>query len=175
MTAIEETKGWLKNIVIQLGLCPFAAKVFYEKQILYNTIDFDHVDALSQLIDESIQTVLDDDSNYTTALLIITSGLTSFEDYLDAFYTIEEQLSKDLQDKHIQLASFHPLYQFEGTAPSDLSNYTNRSPYPIIHLLRTDLVAQAIKSYPDVQSIPTNNIKRLNEIGIQKIKELFNL
>lgn len=173
MTAIDDIKRWLENIVIQLGLCPFAAKVFFENKILFHTINFEDIHTLSQSIDHSIQIILDDDSTYTTALIVITSGLASFEDYLRAYYTIEERLAKDQQDEHIQLASFHPHYQFEGSSPSDLSNYTNRSPYPIIHLLRTDLVEEAIKSYPDTHTIPTNNIHKMNELGMKKIKQLF--
>lgn len=173
MAEIEQTKNWLENIVIQLGLCPFAAKVFYENQILFQSIEFDDIHTLGQSINESIQTILDIDSTYTTALLVITSGLSTFDDYLEAFYTIEERIANDQQDEHIQLASFHPHYQFEGTAPNDPSNSTNRSPYPIIHILRTDLVEKAIEGYPDIHSVPSNNIKKMNELGMKKIKQLF--
>lgn len=173
MDSIEGTKKWLSGIVIELSLCPFASKVFTENQILFLSIDFISIQSLIEAFENSIIKLMDLDSQFTTALLIITSGLESFENYLDVFYTLEDKLIYDTKDKDIQLASFHPNYQFDGTKISDVSNYTNRSPYPIIHLLRTDLVEQAIDSYPNVDAVPVENIKKMERLGLDKLMSLF--
>lgn len=173
MDSIKQTKEWLEKIVIGLPLCPFASKVYIENQILFLPVDFSTIQSLIKVFEDSINTILDVHSHDTTALIIINSGLDNFEDYLDVFYTLEEKLIEEKKDKNIQLASFHPGYQFDGTKISDVSNYTNRSPYPIIHLLRTDLVKEAIVMHPDIESVPAQNIFKMEELGVEGIKRLF--
>jgi len=107
---------------------------------------------------------LSSQSQHTTCLLIIESGLESFELYLDVYYAIEESIMNSQLKTDIQFASFHPEYQFEGTAKGDIENYTNRSPFPIIHILRSDDVTDAIESHPEIESIPLQNIKKIESM-----------
>lgn len=175
MDSIIKTKNWLDNVVIDLVLCPFARQVYIENQILYIEHVFTDLLKLFTAFDEAYLTICNVDNKYSTALLIVNSGLDNFEDYLDVFYTLEDKLIEDKNDENIQLASFHPQYQFEGTNSSEASNYTNRSPYPIIHLLQTDLVEKAIDSYPNIDAVPVENIKKMEELGLDGIERLFEL
>jgi hypothetical protein len=173
MESVKRTKDWLEKIVIDLGLCPFAAKVFYEKKILFVTTQFNTIQKSFDVITNSADSILSIDNNFSTSLIIFETGLESFNDYLDLYYTLEDHISHSYLESHIQLASFHPRYQFDGTDVSDLGNYTNRSPYPIIHLLRTDDVTEAIKSYPNITEIPNQNIAKMTKLGYEGLKILF--
>jgi len=173
MDSIKRTQKWLSDIVINLSLCPFAKKVFIENQILFVQCDFTELKLLSETVDDTIQTILNVDTQFTTALIIIHSGLDQFGVYLDVLNTLEQHLMSDGKNEYIQIASFHPQYQFAETELSDIENYTNRSPYPIIHLLRVDDVSAAINSHPDIDSIPVQNILKMKRLGLEGIKSLF--
>jgi len=173
MDCINQTKAWLEKIVIDLSLCPFAARVYYDSNILFLSIDFRDIETSIDIIEKAIQDILDPKTFFTTCLIIFNSGLESFDKYLDVYYTIEDIILHSNDNTKIQFASFHPEYQFESTQKSDIENYTNRSPFPIIHLLRTDLVEEAIESHPDIDSVPIQNIKKMEEMGLGRLKSLF--
>ncbi len=173
MESIRRTKDWLEKVVIDLGLCPFASKVFYDNKILFITTEFHTIQKSLDVITNSADSILSVDTNVTTSLIIFETGLESFDHYLDLYYTIEDHINKSYLENTIQLASFHPLYQFDGTELSDLENFTNRSPYPIIHLLQTDDVTEAVASYPDTEQVPIRNIKKMTEMGLDYLKALF--
>lgn len=159
--------------MIDLGLCPFAFEVFSKDKILYKELGFDDPEHLVAAFSEAINTVLDESHKATTALLIITSGLEVFDDYLAVYHSLEALLDTLVEGKHIQLASFHPQYQFDNTEEEDIENYTNRSPYPLIHILRTDEVAEAIASHPDIHSVPTHNIATMKKLGRESLQKLI--
>ena len=167
----EETAEWLQKIVISLDLCPFAVKVFINKTIAYSTINFHDLLKLYNHILKICAQLLDEKAEVTTALIIIPEGLEPFLKYLDTYELIEDLLEKDTPQ--IQLASFHPKYLFEGTQDNDVTNYTNRSPYPMIHLLRKADVSEAIDSYPEVHKIPAKNMETLKALGLSKMKGLI--
>jgi len=173
LSPIEHTQAWLRSFVIKLGLCPFAHSVDQADNILYKHLALFQSDDLLTSIEAAIKEILFDGSPKTTALLIIETGLEVFENYLTVYNTIEHWLTQNNYEALIQLASFHPAYQFEGTEKDAPENFTNRSPYPIIHLLRTDDVTKAIASYPDVDSIPKNNITLMNKLGTAEIMKLL--
>lgn len=167
------TQEWLEKAVIGLNLCPFAKAVHLKKQIRY-------VVSAAKTTDELLHDLLlelkfiekADPTEVDTTLLIHPNVLHDFLDYNDFLETAELALEELNLVGIIQIASFHPQYQFEGTEPDDISNYTNRSPYPTLHLLREDSVSKAVDSYPAVSEIPENNIKTLNNLGLAGWKKL---
>ncbi len=169
---ILQTKTWLENIVIGLQLCPFASKVYLEDRVGFSVIKFLDNNLLHPT-NEIINDILATSTRTTTSLLIVTEGLEDFNEYLDTVYALEAALKADGLDEEIQVASFHPDYTFEGTETDDIENYTNRSPFPIIHFLKVEEVAAAIDSYPDTSSIPEDNKKKLKEIGLAALLRMY--
>jgi len=170
---IEVVDRWIQQVVIDLGLCPFAYEVHAKKQILFVTTEFREAEPFVELLQNCITHILSSDLTETTALIIINSGLEKFEDYMLVYYSLEKLLPQLEQGEEIQLASFHPDYSFADAESDSLSNYTNRSPLPIIHLLRRADVTAAIDSHPEIASVPTDNIRKMEELGEQGIGALM--
>lgn len=162
---IKETQTWLSDFVIQLNLCPFAGKPFKEDKIRYEVcMGLEYETLVYDLIQEMQLLQSKPTSEIETTLLIYPRFLDDFEDYLD-FADIANTLLDELGLRGVlQIATFHPDYQFAETDPHDVSNKTNRSPYPMLHLLREDSVEKAVASYPDVDKIPEQNILKLREL-----------
>jgi hypothetical protein len=167
---IQHTKNWVEEVVIGLNLCPFASLPFHNETIEYTVNTGDSIEQhLHQLADSF--TRLDESVDIETSLLIYPDAYQKFDDYLD-FLDFANHLLDDLNyTGSYQIASFHPDYQFEGSAEKDASNFTNRSPYPMLHLIRESDLEKAISSYPDIEQVPINNIKKLREIGYQEMQE----
>ena len=128
---------------------------------------------LKQFYVDELQRLLEADENdVATSLLMFTQGLDEFDDYLALLDWFQQLLEQADLTEHVQLASFHPQYQFEGVDANDLSHFTNRSPYPIIHLLRQDQVTQALAHVSDPEKIYIDNIKTLEKLGRQQIEAL---
>ena len=170
-TVVQQTKTWLKKIVIGLKLCPFAEQPFQSDSISYTVSSGDSTEQhLQQLADDF--TKLDTDTSIETSLLIYPDAYQTFEQYLQLL-ELANGLLEDLNYTGIyQIASFHPDYQFQGSAENDASNFSNRSPWPMLHLIREDSLKKILASYPDIEQIPENNIKKLRDIGFQQIKIL---
>lgn len=174
-TIIQQTKNWVSEVVIGLNLCPFAASVFAAEQIAYIVAHGDNKEQhLLQLVDCFTQ--LDSNDAIETSLVIYPDTYLAFDDYLD-FLHLTNQLLKDLNYTGIyQIASFHPDYRFDGSHADDAANYTNRSPYPMLHLIRESSLEKALANYPDIEQVPENNIKNLRDIGYKtmqaKLKKL---
>lgn len=169
-TVIQHTKNWVGEVVIGLNLCPFAARPFEEDRIDYIVAQSDQTEQhLQQLADCFSR--LDKHSNIETILLILPQTYETFDDYLELLHLANLLLEELNYSGHYQLASFHPDYQFEASEVSDASNFTNRSPYPMLHVLREDSIEKAIHSYKNVDEIPQNNIKKLREIGYDKMQQ----
>lgn len=172
--AVALTRRWLERFVIGLGLCPFAATPYRLERIIYSVCD----DAALEDIYRSFLAALEalimaDPQEQETALLILTRGLPAFDDYLDGLAVLEQAVEDAGLDGVIQLASFHPDYRFEGVAPDDPANFTNRSPLPMFHLIREQGLAAALESYPDPELIPQRNVQRLRELGVDGIRALL--
>lgn len=169
---LEKTKIWLKEVVIGLGLCPFVFEVYSKELIRYYEVPFqDATTFLSEFL--SLSTALIESDSKETSLIIIPDGLEEFEDYMTVYEVLESYLTEQELDSEIQLASFHPHYCFAETEPDDVENYTNRSPYPIIHLLKVKEVEAAINAHPDISQVPKDNIARMNKMGKGGIEKLL--
>jgi len=163
---IATTQRWLERVVIGLNLCPFARAVFARNQIRYIVSSADSQDLLLADLSSALSELQASDSErIDTVLLIHPHVLQDFFDYNQFLEQTDAALDElDLRGE-IQIASFHPLYQFAGTAPDDIENCTNRSPYPMLHLLREHSVERAVAAYPDTAKIFERNIETLRELG----------
>ncbi len=169
-TIIQQTKNWVEKFVIGLNLCPFAAQPFNNNAIEYCVNDGNSTEQhLHQLADSLAQ--LDVATETETSLLIYPQAYTQFDDYLDLLELANHLLDDLSYSGTYQLASFHPEYCFEGSTESDASNFTNRSPYPMLHLIRESSVEKAVAHYPDIEQLPQNNIKKLQAMGFSKLQD----
>lgn len=170
--AKQQTEKWLEHFIIGYNICPFAAKIVEDKSLYYALDNANNkVDCLQQLIDECQR--LDDDETIETTLVIYTDNFTDFDDFLDYIELANALLAAQNYEGTYQLASFHPLYCFEGVSEEDASNYTNRSPFPMLHLIRETSIEKALQSFPNPESIPTRNIELMHSLGLSKLKELL--
>ena len=172
LDVLTATRNWVESFVIGLNLCPFAKKEFVQDRIRFVVTEADS--ALDLVVDLKKELErLKADSSLETTLLIHPSVLIDFGDYNQFLNQVDELLvSLDLEGV-FQVASFHPDYQFAGTGQEDPENYTNRSPYPTLHLLREESLEKAIEHYPDIDQIPMRNIKLMNEMGVESIRALL--
>ena len=163
---ISATRTWLERAVIGLNLCPFAKAVHSRNQIRFQVSNATTTSALLADLAEEMRMLSESDPEIIdTTLLIHPHLLADFLDYND-FLDLADQALEDLQlDGILQIASFHPHYQFAGTRPDDIENYTNRSPYPTLHLLRESSIDRAVETFPDAASIFERNIATLHELG----------
>ena len=163
---IADTRLWLERAVIGLNLCPFAKAVLVKDQVRFVLSDATTPGALLEQLGEELLRLRDTDAaEIDTTLVVHPQVLGDFLDYND-FLDEADGLVEALElDGMLQVASFHPDYQFAGTAPDDITNFTNRAPYPTLHLLREDSVARAVDAFPDPDSIPDRNIQTLERLG----------
>jgi hypothetical protein len=165
-TIIEQTKRWLDDFVIALNLCPFARLPYQQDRVRYRVVGHSADNLSQQWLDifwEECQH-LDGDDKTETTLLIFPDALASFDDYL-AFVDVSEMLLERLgYVGRYQLASFHPAYCFADSDDNDPANYTNRSPWPMLHLLREQSISQAADSPVDLDVIPQRNINVLRAL-----------
>ena len=164
----SRVERWVEAVVIGLNLCPFASAALRRRQLNIVIADSDLVeDCLQQLTDEADALVAGD--LQATTLLVLPEGFADFDDYLDLLAMAEALLEDIGLDEQLQLASFHPDYQFEDTDFDDVENWTNRAPFPILHLLTEESVTRAVDSHPDPDGIPDTNIDRLEQMGTEAL------
>lgn len=170
---IAATQTWLERAVIGLNLCPFAKAVHVKKQIRYVVSSATtHEELLNDLINE-LEFLAETPAEKTdTTLLIHPAVLTDFLDYNNFLDVVDEALEDMDLEGELQVASFHPHYQFADTQPDDIENFTNRSPYPTLHLLRESSVAMAVSAFPEADKIFDKNIETLRKLGRQGWDEL---
>lgn len=169
---IRATRRWVEQVVVAFNLCPFAKRELVRERVRF---------VVSKAVDEA--TLLDElahelallnvDASVETTLLIHPQVLQDFYQYNDFLEAADELLVDMDLEGVFQVASFHPDYQFGGTEPNDAENYTNRSPYPMLHLLREDSLSEAIDNYPEVDLIPERNIECMNGQGVEKMRSLL--
>jgi len=171
-TIVEQTKKWIARVVIGCNFCPFASRELKRNSIHYQVESSTETDeCLYAFIQECIR--LDDNENIDTSFLIFEHAFQQFDDYLDLVALAEKLLKKQGYEGIYQVASFHPQYLFAGSTEKDASNYTNRSIYPMLHLLREESIEKALEKYPDPAQIPERNIKFAEEKGIEYMKKLW--
>jgi hypothetical protein len=161
---IAQTREWVKTVVIGYQFCPFANKVFEAQTIHYQVVTDHQLEACLQTLIAECQK-LDNSNRIETTLIIYPQGYTDFEYFLELLALAEDLLVAQGYEGIYQLASFHPQYQFSDTDMDDPANYTNRSPYPMLHLLREASLELAISDYPDADMIPQRNIERVRKLG----------
>lgn len=174
---IAQVEKWLQDVVVGLNLCPFARKPLHAGQIRFVVSDAAGEKCTEVLLEELLQEfqVLDrcSEEEVETTLLILPTQLQDFHDYNFFLDDAEWLLKRQGYEGTYQIASFHPHYQFADTQPDDSENLTNRAPYPILHILREASLEEAISKYPDPDSIPTNNIRRMEGLSKKEIQRLF--
>lgn len=170
----NRVRRWLEKAVIGLNLCPFAKSVYVKDQVRIAICQAQNSQALTAQLYEELQWLANTPAQQTdTTLLVVPCMFEAFSDFND-YLDIAEAVLDDLElIGEIQLASFHPLYQFADTEPGDLSNYTNRAPYPILHLLREDSLDKAAEQYPDPSVIFERNIAVVQELGVEGWQRLL--
>jgi uncharacterized protein len=161
---IDITQHWIQSFVVDLNLCPFA-----KREVTRNAIDFrvyeggDQEGILHALRDAIV--TLDDNLSIETSFLILPSALPNFRDFNDFQDVIQRLLELMNRVGIYQMVGFHPRYQFAGTAVDDAENYTNRSPYPMLHILRESSVDRAVETSADAVLICDQNVTTLNQLG----------
>ena len=163
---LAQTRHWLEKAVIGLNLCPFAKAVYVKNQVRLVVSKARHADDLLEELDRELDLLVATPADEIDTTLLIHPTL--FEDFLDFNDFLE--VAEGVVDEHglegvIQLASFHPQFQFDGTEVDDIGNYTNRAPFAILHLLREDSVERAVEAFPQADAIFDANIATLEKLG----------
>jgi len=168
---IDRTKKWIIDVVIGCNFCPFAANVVKQQTIFYNVEENKELETcLASFLLEMER--LDNDPAIETSFLIFPNAFQQFDDYLDLISLAEELLKRKRYEGIYQVASFHPLYLFANSDENDPANYTNRSLYPMLQLLREESIDKALENYKDPESIPARNINFAKEKGLAYMKML---
>jgi hypothetical protein len=170
---VQDTLRWLERAVIGLNLCPFAKAVYVKGQVHCTVSQASNLEALrDDLLQALKDLVAHEPDERDTTLLIIQNLLQDFVDYNDFLNMADDcLLALDLEGE-IQIASFHPQYQFAGTDEDDITNFTNRSPYPTLHLIREASIDRAVAAFPDAEDIFEANMATMNQLGLQGWQDL---
>lgn len=171
---LDATRVWLERAVIGLNLCPFAKSVVVKKQVRYALTAASDADALlTELESEFALLAETPPEQLDTTLLIHPLAMTEFLDYHFFLAEADALLRRLDYDGVFQIASLHPQYEFAGSAPDDIENFTNRSPYPTLHLLRESSIDRAVAAFPDAANIYERNIETLQRLGHEGWKKLW--
>ena len=169
---IQSVRQWVETFVVGMNLCPFAKRELVKNRVRFVTTAATTAEQLLQVLQTELE-LLNADPSVETTLLIHPAVLQNFYDFND-FLDCADSLLVDMELEGIyQVASFHPDYQFGGTRSGDAENYTNRAPYPVLHLLREESLERVIADYPDVDDIPERNIELMNSLGQDKLQALL--
>ncbi|MDS1309096.1 DUF1415 domain-containing protein [Marinobacter xiaoshiensis] len=171
-TVVQATRKWVEDVVVGYNLCPFAKRELVRDRVRFVVSEADNEDSLLQALQTELLR-LDDEPEIETTLLIHPHVLQDFADYNEFLGAADGLLTYLDMEGIYQIASFHPEYQFAGTESNDAENYTNRSPYPMLHLLREASLESAIDNHPDVDGIPPRNIELMTQLGAQKMRDIL--
>ncbi len=168
---IEQTNNWIKSVVIDCNFCPFAAKSFFNKSIR-------HVVKSNVSLEESLEALktelntLEQETDIETSFIIFGNNFSDFDEYLTLVKKAERLLKKENYDGIYQIASFHPEYCFADAEEDDPANYTNRSIYPMLHVLREESLTRALSLFPDPEEIPHRNVDFARQKGLKYMQLL---
>lgn len=165
---VTSTQCWVNTFVVAHNICPFARREVEAGSIRYQVVGGSLQDVLVNLVSEC--QLLDSNNNIETTLLIYPCDFANFDDYLDLLELANQLIEQQGYQGTYQLASFHPQYCFDGVAPDDPSHYTNRSPYPMLHLLREASLEKALAVFPNPEQIPERNIERMRTMGLASLQ-----
>ena len=169
---IEQTKKWVNTVIIAHNYCPFAKREVEKGSVRYKIV---HETEFNSLLKDIMQECvwLDQNADTETTLIIFPSNLNNFNSFLDCLVLAEDLLIAQGYEGVYQIASFHPDYCFQGAELNDPANFTNRSPYPMFHLIREASVEAAIEKHPDADSIPERNVEYARQQGLDKMEDLL--
>jgi hypothetical protein len=163
---IAATREWLEKAVIGLNLCPFAKAVVVKNQVRFVVSHAPHLDGLLEDLDRELDFLAAADPEaVNTTLLILPALLPDFLDFNNFMQLAEAAVGEHGLEGVIQIASFHPAFQFEGTDADDIGNFTNRAPFPTLHLLREASIERAVAAFPEAETIYERNIETLKALG----------
>jgi hypothetical protein len=163
---VAAMRQWIEKAVIGLNLCPFAKAVYVKNQVRYVVSRAPHLDGFLEDLDRELDLLaVANPEEIDTTLLIHPTLLADFLDFNDFLQLAEAAVDEHGLDGVVQIASFHPQFQFEGTEPDDIGNYTNRAPFPALHLLREASIARAVAAFPEAETIYERNIEALERLG----------
>lgn len=162
----------METVVIDLNLCPFARRELVNDRVRFAVTDASTEEALLAAQQAELE-LLEQNPSVETTLLILPAVLQDFSAYNQFLNYAEELLVQMDLEGIYQIAGFHPHYQFAGTNPEDVENYTNRSPYPLLHFIREDSLDRAIANHPDVRGIPARNIELMKSMGVERLRKLL--
>ncbi|MDP1863874.1 MAG: DUF1415 domain-containing protein [Thiobacillus sp.] len=165
-SVIAATREWLEKAVIGLNLCPFAKAVYVKNQVRIVVSGAKHLDGLLEDLDRELDFLAAaDPEDVDTTLLIHPTLLPDFLDFNDFLQLVDAAVEEHELEGVIQVASFHPQFQFEGTEPDNMGNYTNRAPFTTLHLLREASIERAVAAFPEAETIFERNIETLEKLG----------
>ncbi len=171
---IDDVRQWLDEVVIGQQLCPFAAAPRDENRVRIVVSHATGEEALLKDLQAELERLSDSPAaELETTLLAIADLLEDFEDYNDFLDLVDMWLEQFGWEGEMQVASFHPHYQFADTEPDDAGNLTNRSPWPLLHIIREESLEQALEHFPDAEAIPERNIKRMRALSAEERQRLF--
>ncbi len=163
---VADTQAWLDKAVIGLNLCPFAKAVVAKQQVRMVVCMDSEPEQVLQMLQQEMQLLVDTDAAVLdTTLLIAPNLLPDFLDFNEFLFDCDSVLVSMELEGVLQIADFHPRYQFAGTQPDDISNFTNRAPYPTLHLLREESIDKAVAAFPDASLIYERNVQVLEALG----------
>lgn len=169
---IHQTECWIKSVIIELNFCPFAKREIERGSVRYSAIQNESLEqSLQSVIDECV--LLDSDDATETTLLIFPTAFKAFDDYLQLVELAEHLLQQQGYEGIYQLASFHPDYRFAGSDTDDAANFTNRSPYPMLHLIREASIEKALQHHPDPENISERNIELARSKGLDTMQAML--
>lgn len=171
---IARFRCWIERVVIELNLCPFARKPYEGERVRYVVSDASDPALLLADLERELDLLRQTDAGeIETTLLIHPQVLTDFLDYNDFFNAIDALLEQGGYAGEFQVASFHPDYRFAGTERDDAENYTNRSPYPVLHILREASIEQALAGFENPDQIPERNIRTMEKLGAEQMQAVL--
>lgn len=165
-------RHWVDSIVVGLNLCPFAKRELVKDRVRFCVSEVESEEQLLATIESELQ-LLDRDNGIETTLLIHPNVLQHFFDFNQFLNYTDALLIESEYEGIYQIASFHPDYQFGGTEPDDVENYTNRSPYPVLHLIREESLERAVANYPNAEKIPEHNVELMEKMGSERLAAML--
>ena len=172
MSAIEKSKSWVEKVVVKHNFCPFAQQEIKNNTVRYVLSAGETAEKILHLVIAECE-YLENDTETETLLIVIENAFEDFDEFLD-LVDLSEQLMADCGYEGVyQLANFHPEYCFEGVAENDASNYTNRSPFPMLHLLRAESLEKVLESFPEPEQIPEKNIECCRQVGAEYFEKIL--
>ncbi|MBA4693612.1 MAG: DUF1415 domain-containing protein [Congregibacter sp.] len=168
-TTVNITRRWINSFVVDLNLCPFARREVMRNSMRFTVFENSEPENILHALSEEI-TLLHNSPDIETSFLILPAGMPDFRDFNDFLYTAQSLAEALGWEGSYQLVGFHPRYQFSDTEPDDAENYTNRSPFPMLHILRESSVSDAVATTQDAALIPQRNIATLGDLGSAALK-----